>query len=99
MFFGPITREENKHLKDINAREMLVLAPLVIAIVVGGVAPNIMLDQMHGAVGRVLEDYESRAKAGTGGKYYDGPIRLTPRKADAPQPLAVTATSAEGDAQ
>jgi NADH-quinone oxidoreductase subunit M len=94
MFFGPITREENKHLTDINARELLAVAPLVIAIFVGGFAPSIFLDQMHGAVGRTLEDYEARAKAGTGGKYYDGPIRLSPRKADAPKPVEVV-TNAE----
>jgi NADH-quinone oxidoreductase subunit M len=93
MFFGPITREENKHLPDINKREMLALAPLVLAIFVGGLAPNIFLDQMHGAVGRALEDYEARSKAGTGGKYYDGPIRLNARKSDAPKPVEVAANT------
>jgi len=95
MFFGPITREENKHLPDINPREMIAVAPLVLAIFVGGLAPNIFLDQMHGAVGRTLEDYESRSKAGVGGKYYDGPIRLGARKSDAPKPVAVAAAKAD----
>lgn len=95
MFFGPITREENKHLTDVNGREILAAAPLVIAIFVFGLAPSIMLDQMHGAVGRVLDDYDARAKAGTGGKYYDGPIRLTPRKAEAPKPISAAVASTE----
>src|SRR5213078_239689 len=69
MFFGPITREENKHLTDINARELVAVAPLVLAIFVGGLAPGLFLDQMHGAVTRSLEDFDARAKAGTGGKY------------------------------
>src|SRR6185295_12506508 len=90
MFFGPITREENKHLPDINAREILAVAPLVVAMVIGGVAPNLFLDQMHGAVGRTLDEYEVRSKApGPTGKYYDGPIKLLPRSKDAPKPVEV----------
>ena len=58
-------------------------------------ADPILLDQMHGAVGRTLEDYEARAKAGTGGKYYDGPIRLSPRKSDAPKQVVVAAANQE----
>ena len=30
MFFGPLTNPKNKHLPDINARETLALAPLVL---------------------------------------------------------------------
>jgi len=51
---------------------------------------------MHGAVERVLADYEYRAKAGTGGKYYDGPIRIGPRRPDTPP--AFLGASAEGTA-
>ncbi len=91
MFFGPITREENKHLPDMNAREIISIAPLIIAIFVIGIAPSIFLSQMHGAVGRVLDDYAPRAKAQTStmgaARYYDGPIRLLDRKAEAPPPI------------
>src|SRR5439155_22626066 len=27
MFFGPITKDENRHLEDVNSRELLALAP------------------------------------------------------------------------
>ena len=84
MFFGPITRDENKRLPDMNAREIMAVAPLVAAMFLFGFAPSLLTDQMHGAVERVLADYEYRAKAGTGGKYYDGPIRLGPRRPDTP---------------
>ena len=94
MFFGPITRDENKRLKDINSREMIAIAPLVVAMFVFGIAPGILTNQMHGAVERVLADYEFRAKSGTGGKYYDGPIRLGIRRPGAPEPLG--GTSPEG---
>ncbi|OJY26464.1 MAG: hypothetical protein BGO98_39695 [Myxococcales bacterium 68-20] len=96
MFFGPITRDENKRLPDMNGREIMAVAPLVAAMFIFGFAPSILTDQMHGAVERVLADYEYRAKAGTGGKYYDGPIRIGPRRPDTPP--AFLGASAEGTA-
>lgn len=97
MFFGPITRDENKHVRDMNAREIMAVAPLIAAMFLLGVAPSLLTNQMHGAVERVLADYEFRAKAGTGGKYYDGPIRLGPRRPDTPPAfLGATAEGAAG---
>jgi NADH-quinone oxidoreductase subunit M len=88
MFFGPVTRDENKRLQDITPREAIAVAPLVIAMFVLGVAPNLLLSQMHGAVERTLSEYEPRAKLPIGvTKYYDGPIRFGARRPDAPQPV------------
>jgi NADH-quinone oxidoreductase subunit M len=87
MFFGPVTREENKKLPDINRREILAVAPLVVLMFVLGLAPNILLNQMHGAVERVLADYDGRAHLPGGGKYYDGPMRIRSRGADTPAPV------------
>ena len=94
MFFGPVTREENKNLPDMTPRELIAAAPLVIALFVIGLAPNIFLSTMHGAVDRVLDDYEARARTPGSGKYYDGPIRLMPRRPEAP-PVAGEAPKAE----
>ncbi|HVH46029.1 MAG TPA: NADH-quinone oxidoreductase subunit M, partial [Labilithrix sp.] len=103
MFFGPITRDENKRLPDINSREIIAVAPLVVAMFLLGFAPNILLSQMHGAVERVLTDYDFRAKSPTGGKYYDGPIRLGNRRPFSPAALtqspAATAEAAPPPAQ
>jgi NADH-quinone oxidoreductase subunit M len=97
MFFGPVTRDENKHLPDINARELIAVAPLVIAMFVFGLAPNILLNQMHGAVERTLADYEVRAKLPGGGtKYYDGPIRLGIRRPDTPAALGTSPPATQG---
>jgi NADH-quinone oxidoreductase subunit M len=88
MFFGPITRDENKRLPDINAREMIAVAPLIVAMFLFGIAPNILLSPMRGAVERVLADYDGRAKLPPGvSKYYDGPLRFGIRHADAPKPV------------
>ena len=96
MFFGPITRDENKKLPDINSRELIAVAPLIIAMFVLGLAPNILLSQMHGAVERTLTDYDFRAKSGTGGRYYDGPIRLGNRRPDTPPVLGKSPDATAG---
>lgn len=96
MFFGPISREENKHLSDINARELLAVAPLVIAMVVVGVAPNLMLQPMRGAIARSLDEMNKRVDTNPPPKYYTGAIKLLPRSPDAPKPAVTneaTATS------
>jgi NADH-quinone oxidoreductase subunit M len=85
MFFGPITRDENKHLKDINPREMLAVAPLIIAIFVIGLAPNILLSPMRDAISRTISDMNSRIEANPAPAYYRGPIKLAARRPDAPK--------------
>jgi len=55
VMFGPITNEANKKLKDLSAREILVLAPLMIAIVVMGIVPNFFFEKMETSVARLVE--------------------------------------------
>ncbi len=86
MFFGPITKEENKHVPDINARELIAVFPLVVAIFVVGLFPNIFLDQIGGAAQRIQEDMAVRLKQNPGGAYYAGPVKVQPRRAEAPPP-------------
>jgi NADH-quinone oxidoreductase subunit M len=83
VFFGPITKDENKHLTDINARELLAAAPLVIMVFVLGLFPRIFLDPMHEACGRVLQDYEARLPQQGDSKIYNGPPKLLPRRPEA----------------
>jgi len=49
MFFGAIRREELKHLRDLDGREMIVLAPLLVAILAMGVAPKSFFDRIKPA--------------------------------------------------
>lgn len=88
MFFGPITRDENKKLTDVNGREILAIAPLIIAMFVLGLMPNLLLNQMRDAVSRTISDMNARVEANPAPKYYGGPIKLMPRRPDAPKPLA-----------
>jgi NADH-quinone oxidoreductase subunit M len=55
VMFGPLKNEANKALKDLSAREIIVLAPLMIAIVWMGVAPNFFFRKMESSITRLLE--------------------------------------------
>jgi NADH-quinone oxidoreductase subunit M len=54
VMFGEVTHEENKSLKDLSGREMVVLAPMIVAIFVMGVAPNLFLSKLGPSVDRML---------------------------------------------
>ncbi|MFO0669289.1 MAG: hypothetical protein U0235_06630 [Polyangiaceae bacterium] len=96
MFFGPVTRPENKHLEDVNRREMLALAPLVLLVFVIGLFPNIFLSQVSGAVNRIRTDFDARIVSSPGPRYYQGPIKLIPRKPEAPPAPPAEQPAAEG---
>jgi NADH-quinone oxidoreductase subunit M len=48
------TREENARLRDLSVREWIVMAPIVAAIVLMGVLPNLFLRPMGPSVERAL---------------------------------------------
>jgi NADH-quinone oxidoreductase subunit M len=54
VMFGPIRHEENKSLKDLTGRELVVLFPLVVAVFVMGVFPNFFFQKMEPSVQRFL---------------------------------------------
>jgi NADH-quinone oxidoreductase subunit M len=84
MFFGPVTKKENKRLEDVNGRELIALAPLAIMVFVIGLFPNVFLHQIKGAATRVQDDFNARVMTNPAPKFYQGPITLTPRRPEAP---------------
>jgi len=54
VFWNPMTNEANREIKDINLRELLALAPLILFIVWIGVHPNTFLEPMEAAVTALL---------------------------------------------
>jgi NADH-quinone oxidoreductase subunit M len=82
VFWGPIRKEENRHLKDMTSREVIAVLPLILAIFVIGLFPNIFLTQIQGATQRVEQDFEARVPAGAP-KYFEG-MKLLPRAHEAP---------------
>ncbi|GAB5521101.1 MAG: NADH-quinone oxidoreductase subunit M [Rhodothermales bacterium] len=60
MFFGPITHEANATMKDLNGREVALLMPLLILMVVMGFAPNGFLKLSEPATTFLLETIEAK---------------------------------------
>lgn len=58
VLFGPVTHEENKHLEDLNAREVVLMLPLVILAVWIGFQPKPFLDRTQGSLDRLVQKIE-----------------------------------------
>ncbi|HEY3571066.1 MAG TPA: NADH-quinone oxidoreductase subunit M [Thermoanaerobaculia bacterium] len=58
--WGPITKDENKTLTDLNGRELAALIPLCVLMLWIGVAPNTFLKPSRQALDGVLADYRGR---------------------------------------
>jgi NADH-quinone oxidoreductase subunit M len=83
MFFGPLTKKENRHLEDLMSREILTLAPLTMMIFVIGFFPNLLLGQIKGAAARVQDDVNARLDANPAPRFYEGPLKLGPPRPEA----------------
>ncbi|MBN2362306.1 MAG: NADH-quinone oxidoreductase subunit M [Deltaproteobacteria bacterium] len=67
VFFGPLRNPLNKGLRDLTLREGCVFAPLVILVVLMGVAPGYFLKRIEPAVAAAVSDVQQRARlAGMG---------------------------------
>jgi len=55
VIFGPLTNPENQKLKDLDGREILILAPVVALIIVMGVYPQPFLSRVKPAVDLTLK--------------------------------------------
>jgi NADH-quinone oxidoreductase subunit M len=58
VLWGPIVHEANRRLKDLSAREVALLVPLVALVVWIGVAPNTFLHKGQGSLDLVLRRLE-----------------------------------------
>jgi NADH-quinone oxidoreductase subunit M len=64
MFLGPVTKDENRSLKDINWREIIILVPLIILIFWIGLYPKPFFDLMAPTVDTLVATLQSAAVAG-----------------------------------
>ena len=60
-FFGPLTNEKNKDLKDLDKRELTALIPLVMIVVWLGVYPKPVLEPIDNSVKLLLTQMENKA--------------------------------------
>lgn len=84
MFFGPITKDENKKVLDINGRELIAVLPLIIMIFVIGLFPNVFLTQIKDAAQRIDDNMTQHIEMHRAPEYYEGPVKLASRNAFAP---------------
>jgi len=61
VFFGPVTKEENSLLKDLNAKETWSLIPLVLIVVWLGVYPKPVLEPIDNSVKAMLAFMDEKA--------------------------------------
>jgi len=62
VMFGKITRPENEKLKDLNAREITILVPMVILIFLMGIYPKLFFSKMDASVEKFLKDFKGRVE-------------------------------------
>jgi NADH-quinone oxidoreductase subunit M len=58
VFYGPIRNEENRHLPDLSLREVFVMAPVIVFIVVMGLMPGPFLAPAKPAVDRLVQRFQ-----------------------------------------
>jgi len=56
VMFGPLDKQENKMLRDINLREILVLLPIAVMMFVMGIFPKPFLSRMEPSVEALLQN-------------------------------------------
>jgi NADH-quinone oxidoreductase subunit M len=61
IFFGEVTIEENKNLKDVNKRELLALIPLALITVWLGIYPKPVLEPINNSVEAVVQLMHNKA--------------------------------------
>jgi len=62
MFFGEVTKEENKNLPDVNKRELIALVPLVIITIWLGIYPKPILGPINTSVESVVQLMHEKAQ-------------------------------------
>lgn len=60
VMFGKIKHPENEKLKDLNAREITILVPMVIMIFLMGIYPKLFFSKMDASVEKFLSDFKGK---------------------------------------
>ncbi len=60
VMFGPVTKDANRELADLNTREIAIMAPIVVLVFVMGIFPGMFLRKMDASVNYFLKQYQYR---------------------------------------
>ncbi len=62
VMFGKVTNPKNEGLKDLNAREVITLIPMVVMIFLMGIYPKLFFNKMDVSVEKFLKDFRGRVE-------------------------------------
>lgn len=68
LFNGELTVEENRGLKDLNARELAVIVPIAVLVLALGIYPKWVLERIEPSVDRIVTEVERKTE-GTDQEY------------------------------
>ena len=57
VIFGPLVREDLKHIMDLSAREIAIFAPLAVIVLWMGIYPSSFIQVMDGSVAQLVSNY------------------------------------------
>ncbi len=63
--FGELDKPDVKSMRDVNAREIMVFAPLIVLVLWMGIYPSSFIRPMSPAIAKVIEHYHARVDAAT----------------------------------
>lgn len=63
MFFGPLDKDENRSMPDLNLREIALLVPLAVFMIWIGLAPKVFLDTSEVSTAAILQTVEIKRDA------------------------------------
>ncbi len=63
VMLGPIDKEENKNLPDLNKREIFSFIPIIIFIVWIGVHPNTFLSKTESSVKKIVQNFQNASRS------------------------------------
>ena len=94
IFFNALDKDENREIEDLSRREITILTPLIVLMILIGVFPTPLLNRMEPSVRAILERVEAATPIGADVTLDDGrALALTP---DAPQDEATEETLVDG---
>ncbi|MFV0481455.1 MAG: NADH-quinone oxidoreductase subunit M [Campylobacteraceae bacterium] len=70
-FFGEVTNEKNKNLKDLNKNELFALVPLTLLIVVLGIYPKPVLNPIESSVKKTITIMQNKAQTAKTTQFLD----------------------------
>src|SRR3546814_9189470 len=71
VIFGRLTKEDLMAVRDLNWREKVVFAPLVVLVLWMGIYPAPFLDVMSPSVERLIENYETSLASAESPRFAD----------------------------